>query len=97
VRPIGSPSFARDGSSPELRGHARQRVEVWFAEDVPATELEAIPGLDGVVVEGRRLEATLSGAVDPVLAALARHHVASLIIEEPNLEDAFLDLYTEHP
>ena len=35
----------------------------------------------------------LSGPVDPVLAVLARHRVASLVVEEPNHEDAFLDLY----
>ena len=58
-----------------------------------ATELRAIPGLEDQVVDGRRLAATLSGPVDPVLAVLARHRVASLVVEEPNLEDAFLDLY----
>ena len=45
------------------------------------------------MVDGRRLAATLSGPVDPVLAVLARHRVASLVVEEPNLEDAFLELY----
>ena len=49
--------------------------------------------LENVVIEGRRLAATLSGPIDPVVAALARHHLASLVVEEPNLEDAFLDLY----
>jgi hypothetical protein len=27
---------------------------------------------------------------------LARHRLASLVVEEPNLEDAFLDLYGDH-
>ena len=84
------------GTVDELRGRARQRVEVWFADNVDHAELLAIPGLDGLVVDGRRLEAILSGPVDPVLAALARHSVASLVVEEPNLEDAFLDLYGDH-
>jgi ABC-2 type transport system ATP-binding protein len=81
------------GTVDELRGRARQRIEAWFAEDVPEAELTAIPGLVEPVVEGRRLAATLSGSVEPLLAALARHRVASLVIEEPDLEDAFLDLY----
>ncbi len=81
------------GTVDELRGRARQRIEVWFADQPDATELRAIPGLEDTVVDGKRLAATLSGPVDPVLAALARHRVASLIVEEPNLEDAFLDLY----
>lgn len=85
------------GTVDELRGRARQRIEVWFADDVDASEIRATRGLVDPVVEGRRLAATLSGPVDPVLAVLARHSVASLVIEEPNLEDAFLDLYGERP
>ena len=81
------------GTVDELRGRARQRVEVWFSDAEDGTDLFAIPGLEDVVVEGRRLAATLSGPIDPVVAALARHHLASLVVEEPNLDDAFLDLY----
>jgi ABC-2 type transport system ATP-binding protein len=81
------------GTVDELRGRVRQRIEVWFAEDVDEAEIRAIPGLEDLVVEGRRWSATLSGPVDPVLAVLARHPVASLVLEEPNLEDAFLELY----
>jgi beta-exotoxin I transport system ATP-binding protein len=83
------------GTVDELRGRARQRIEVWFAEDVADREILAIPGLQEPVLEGRRLAATLSGPIDPVVAALARHHLASLVVEEPDLEDAFLDLYGE--
>ncbi|HEY4752458.1 MAG TPA: ABC transporter ATP-binding protein [Candidatus Limnocylindrales bacterium] len=81
------------GTVDELRGQARQRIEVWFADDIDAAEFRAVEGLDDLVVEGRRLAATLSGPIDPVLAALARHPVASLVVEEPDLEDAFLGLY----
>jgi hypothetical protein len=81
------------GTVDELRGRARQRIEVWFADDVDGSELHTIPGLEDQLVDGRRLAAILSGPVDPVLAVLARHRVASLVVEEPNLEDAFLELY----
>ena len=81
------------GTVDQLRGHARQRIEVWFADDVDPSEIRDTPGLVDPVVDGRRFAATLSGPVDPVLAVLARHPVASLVLEEPNLEDAFLDLY----
>ncbi len=81
------------GTIDELRGRARQRIEVWFAENIEDAEILAIPGLEDPVLEGRRLAATLSGPIDPVVATLARHHLASLVVEEPNLEDAFLDLY----
>jgi ABC-2 type transport system ATP-binding protein len=85
------------GTVEELRGRARQRVEVWFAEGIEDAAMRAIPGLEDPVLEGTRLTATLSGPIDPVVAALARHRLASLVIEEPNLEDAFLDLYGDHP
>ncbi len=84
------------GTVDELRGRARQRIEVWFAEDVDAAATRSIPGLQDPVLDGRRLAATLSGPIDPVVAALARHRLASLVVEEPNLEDAFLDLYGGH-
>ena len=79
------------GTVDELRGRARQRIEVWFADEADPTELRSIPGLEDAVIDGKRLAGTLSGPVDPVLAVLARHRVASLVVEEPNLEDAFLD------
>jgi ABC-2 type transport system ATP-binding protein len=85
-----------EGTVDELRGRARQRIEVWFAEDVEAAETRSIPGLEHPVLEGRRFSATLSGPIDPVVAVLARHRLASLVVEEPNLEDAFLDLYGDH-
>jgi ABC-2 type transport system ATP-binding protein len=81
------------GTVGELRGRARQRIEVWFAGDPPADELRALPGLEGVALDGRRFSATLTGPVDPLLRLLAAHHVESLLVEEPDLEEAFLDLY----
>ncbi len=84
-----------EGTVDELRGRARQRVEVWFVDDAPAEALGAVPGLVDPIIDGRRLEATLSGAVQPLLEVLGRQAVASVVIEEPNLEDAFLELYSE--
>jgi beta-exotoxin I transport system ATP-binding protein len=83
------------GTVDELRSRVRQRVEVWFVDDAPAGELGTVDGLVDPVIEGRRLEATLSGSIQPLLGLLARHPVASVVIEEPNLEDAFLELYAE--
>jgi beta-exotoxin I transport system ATP-binding protein len=85
------------GTVEELRGRARQRVEVWFTDDAPASELAATPGLADATVDGRRFDATLSGPIEPLLVLLARHPVASLVVQEPDLEDAFLDLYAEPP
>ena len=81
------------GTVAELRGKARQRVEVWFEDDPPATELKALPGLVDPVVDEHRFTATLSGSIQPLLCLLAGHPVTSMLVEEPDLEEAFLDLY----
>jgi ABC-2 type transport system ATP-binding protein len=81
------------GTVDELRGRARQRVDIWFEGDAPANELRAVPGLDGLLVDGNRFAAVLAGPVQPLLDVLARHPVRNMLVEEPDLEDAFLDLY----
>ena len=81
------------GTVDELRGRARQRVDVWFVDPPPAEELAAVPGLEDQLVEGHRFAAVLSGSIQPLLEVLARHPVVSMLVEEPDLEEAFLDLY----
>ncbi len=80
------------GTVSEVRGRARQRVEIWFESDAPAG-LATLPGIEQPTVDGRRFTAVLSGPVRPLLDALAGQPVATMLLEDPNLEDAFLDLY----
>ena len=82
-----------EGTVDEVRGRARQRVEVWFDTDAPAG-LASLPGIEHPIVEGRRFAATLSGPVRPLIDALAGQPVATMLVEDPDLEDAFLDLYS---
>jgi ABC-2 type transport system ATP-binding protein len=81
------------GTVAELRGRARQRVEVWFEDDPPAAELRALPGLADPIVDDHRFTANLSGPIQPLLELLARHRVSSMLVEEPDLDEAFIDLY----
>ncbi len=81
------------GTVGELRGRARQRVEVWFADEPPASELRALPGIVDPIVDDHRFTATLAGSIEPLLGLLARQRVVSMLVEEPDLEEAFLDLY----
>jgi len=81
------------GTVDELRGRARQRVDIWFDGPPPTAELGALPGLVDQLVEGRRFAAILAGPIQPLLDVLARHKVVSMLVEEPDLEEAFLDLY----
>jgi ABC-2 type transport system ATP-binding protein len=81
------------GDVEELRRRARQRVEVWFAGPTPIDELATLSGLVEQHVDDHHFTAVLAGSVEPLLALLAAHHVVSLLVEEPDLEEAFLDLY----
>ena len=81
------------GGVDELRRRARQRVEVWFDGPAPTEELGALPELVNQHTEDHRFTALLAGSIEPLLAVLARQHVVSLLVEEPDLEEAFLDLY----
>ncbi len=82
-----------EGTVAELRGRARQRIEVWFEGEAPAAALRSLPGVVDPLVDEHRFTATLSGSIQPLLDLLARHHVTSMLVEEPDLEEAFLDLY----
>ena len=81
------------GSVEELRRRARQRVEVWFEGPPPAQELAMLPGLVDPTVEDHRFAAVLTGPIQPLLEVLGRHPVVGLLVEEPDLEEAFLDLF----
>ncbi len=83
------------GTVEELRGRARQRVEIWFPGEPPTAELTALGGIDDARTDGRHFAAVLAGPVQPLIELLARHPVTSLLVEEPDLEEAFLDLFAD--
>jgi ABC-2 type transport system ATP-binding protein len=82
------------GTVDEVRGLARQHVDVWFENDAPAGLLQ-IPGLGDPVVEGQRFTAVLTGSARPLIDSLAGMPITSITIQEPDLEEAFLGLYQE--
>jgi ABC-2 type transport system ATP-binding protein len=82
-----------DGTVDELRRRVRQRVEVWFEDPAPVAALAAVAGLIDQEAEGRHFTATLTGSVGPLVRALAGHEVVSMLVEEPDLEEAVLGLY----
>jgi ABC-2 type transport system ATP-binding protein len=84
-----------EGTVDELRNRARQRVEIWFDGVIPSG-LASVPGLADATQDDHRFQASLIGPVRPLLGFLADKPVKSMLIEEPDLEDAFLDLYEEH-
>jgi ABC-2 type transport system ATP-binding protein len=82
------------GTVEDLRRRARQRVEIWFDGPVPK-DLAHVAGLADASVEDHRFVASLTGSIRPLLAYLAGKPVSGLLVEEPGLEDAFLNLYEE--
>jgi ABC-2 type transport system ATP-binding protein len=82
------------GTVNEVRGLARQRVEVWFENDAPPG-LVQVPGLGDSRIEGRRFTAVLTGSARPLIDSLAGLPITSILIQEPDLEEAFLGLYEE--
>ena len=82
------------GTVAEVRGLARQRVEVWFETGAPPA-LMSLAGIGEPVIEGRRYSAVLTGSARPLIDALAGQPVSSIQIAEPDLEEAFLGLYQD--
>lgn len=102
--------FVRDGRMvgvepvERLRERAVRRVEIAFDGDPGAVddaalarEFAALPGVSEVSVEGGVLRCRLHGRADPLVRAAAGHSVASLLAEEPDLEELFLAYYHAQP
>ena len=81
------------GTVDELRGRALLRLDVWFAGEPPRDALAAVTGLGQQVFSGRHLSAILDGPIQPLLELLAKHPLEQLLVEEPGLEETFLNLY----
>lgn len=76
-----------------LRRRAVRRVEVRFDEPVAVDAFAGVPGVLDAVVEGAVLRCRLAGRADDLVKALARFGVASLTVEEPDLEELFFVHY----
>ena len=70
-----------------------RHVVLEFAERVDSDEFRRIPGVSGLVQNGRRLTFRAEGDIDPVIKAAARHTVSELELGRPTLEEIFLTYY----
>jgi ABC-2 type transport system ATP-binding protein len=78
-----------------LRARAVRRVEVRFDEPVAAETFAGLPDVVDLAVEGAILRCRLTGRPDAFVKALARFGVASLTVEEPDLEEHFFEYYLD--
>jgi ABC-2 type transport system ATP-binding protein len=79
----------------EMRERAYREVDVRFAGPVDAGEIERLPGVGELRVDGDRARFHVRGDLDPVVKAIARHPVRDLEVTRPTLEELFLTYYRE--
>jgi len=79
----------------DLLGKAKRRVRLELTEPAGLAELEALPGVSELKVEGRRASFLIGGDPDPAIKAIAGHRVADIEIAHPTLEQVFLTYYEE--
>jgi ABC-type multidrug transport system, ATPase component len=77
-----------------LRARAFTRVEATFAPPLPGPgEFDGLNGVRELERRGDIVVFAVQGDFDPLLKALARHHVVVLDSHEADLEDIFLGFY----
>jgi ABC-2 type transport system ATP-binding protein len=78
----------------QMRARSYHRVTIEFAEPVDPAEFARIPGASDLQVDGRRLAFRVSGGLDAVVKAAARHTIVDMELVEPTLEEMFLTYYS---
>ena len=73
-----------------LRKRALTRVEIEFNDPVSPADFEALEGVTDVVVSDHRLTCSVTGSVDSLIKAAARHTVNRIESAQPGLEEVFL-------
>ncbi len=80
-----------EGTLEQLRHLSVHTVDVTFAGPIP--EVGPLDGVNVVEAAGNVLRLEVSGAIQPLLTALAAQDVVSLTSREPSLEEIFLHHY----
>ena len=81
-----------------LTGRAVREIEVVFAEPVPPSAFEGVPGVTQVSVNGmgsNTLRFTVTGSLDAAIKKLGEFPVIDLTSRLPDLEDVFMTFYAE--
>ncbi|WP_019585834.1 ABC transporter ATP-binding protein [Deinococcus apachensis] len=77
----------------DLKASLPQRVHVQFGRP-PRTNLAALPGMSGGVVNGLDFQGTWRGGPDALVRALAAESLTALSLQDATLEEAFLGEYS---
>lgn len=89
--------IVRSGGVTELKDIRRYEITIKFANAVPLTAFEGLPGVRRVEAlnGGSAVRLEMEGGADPVVKTAARYPVVSLTSYEPSLEDIFMRYYSE--
>lgn len=81
----------------DLKSKARRRIDLSFAGAVDVAEFAAVPGVESAQAfnGGNGVTVTVTGSVDLVIKAAARHEVVNVVSHQGDLESAFLSYYAE--
>ena len=77
-----------------LRERALTRVEIEFADIVAPAEFENLEGVTDVTVSDHKLTCQVTGSVDSLIKAAAKHTVIRIESAQPGLEEVFLAYYS---
>jgi beta-exotoxin I transport system ATP-binding protein len=79
----------------DLLGKARRLVSVRVGDPAGLELLASVPGVADLQVEDGRASFSAAGDLDPIVKALASHHVLDMEVVHPSLEQVFLGYYQE--
>ncbi|MGV1050160.1 MAG: ATP-binding cassette domain-containing protein [Solirubrobacterales bacterium] len=79
----------------DLLGRAHRKLTIEIDDPERIDDLRAIAGVGAIEVDGRRVSFQVAGELDPVVKALAGHHVLDVEAVRPSLEEVFLGYYRE--
>ena len=83
--------LVESGTMDELRIASAVSVEITFAAKPPS--LSRVAGVARVAVDGKRVRCQVTGPIQPLLTAIAKHNVVEMLSHEPSLEELFLAHY----
>jgi ABC-2 type transport system ATP-binding protein len=76
-----------------LRERALTRVEIEFGDTVSAIDFEGVEGVTDVEVSDHLFTCNVTGSVDSLIKAAAKHTVIKIQSGQPGLEEVFLAYY----
>jgi ABC-2 type transport system ATP-binding protein len=79
----------------DLLGRARRKVTVRLGDRGGADDLRRLAGVRDVETVEGGIRFGFAGDLDPVVKALAAHHVTDLEVSRPTLEEVFLGYYED--